>query len=753
MTLASELVGVDMAAVSSMRPFRTGPVLAEPGTGQIRGPGGARKLDPKVMDVLVRLAAAGGELVTRDALMAEVWGDTIVTDFALSRCIYQLRKNLAKAGRTDDPPIETLPKRGYRLCWPVTGADEKPAAKPRRFRPLLVISGAALLVLAASIVWLAWQPSLVGSARPAIAVMPFNDLGSGSDLGHFGDGVAASLLTELGHIPDLDVIAQSSSFQFRNQQASTEDIGAKLGVGYLVEGTVRDTGHSIAVTAALVDVKTGRQVWSQEYTGTADQPFGAQQDIAANIAGYLRLSLGDRHRHGGTTNFAAYQAYAKGLGSGDPEVAAVFFDEALAHDPEFALAMAAKANTIYVRLWQGKGSEQQAWDEARPLLEHALKISDELPLAHTLMAGFQIMLNNYPAAETELRRALQINPSDDYALVHLSRLMERTGRLHEAVTLAERNARLDPLNAFRHIQLANRRWSAGDHAGGKASFERALQLDPLNYAGWHDYALRLSNLEGPLAGFRLLARLQKNPEFRAQFTGPHPELAPSGVGLVALWLGFIGDFERERAMLDLQARLGGGSGLNRELGWSLLREGDLEGARRDASLALEGAPREEIANFLAADTALRSGEGFDELLVHYGQYWPGLFRQPPDLTGIPKMVSMGAALILRRQGDEQRAVQLLRLIQGPGEAPFAETAMALAQLGDKAAALDALEAHVAKGGFLAYLPGDPYWAPLSDEPRFRAIVQAETQKNAAERAAVDAMLKSGELILPGHIGP
>jgi len=733
------------------RSFRIGAVDVFPQTGSIGGPGGNRHLDPKVMEVLLRLVAADGEVVSRESLMTDVWHGTVVTDFALSRCIYQLRKNLRRVARSADTPIETLPKRGYRLRWTIAAVGEKKADPSRGARSMLAPFVLGTMVLAGSFLWSTWQSSGVSKPGVAVAVMPFRDLSPDGELVYFSDGVATSLQTELGHINGLSVTAHTSASHFKNSQASTNEIGTALGVGYLVEGSVQNEGDSVHVTAALVDAASGRQVWSEEFTGAADRPFTAQKDIAHEIAGYLELSLGDIRRYGGTTDFEAYQAYLKGLDSETPDVAALLFDEALAYDPQFALAMVAKANLIYRRLWEGERSEQQAWDKARPLLEGALSISDEIPMAHTLIGGFQLRLENLPVAEAELRRALEINPSDDYALTHLSRLMEWTGRIDEAVSLAQRNARLDPMNPFRHVQLANRLWTSGDIESGKAAFERAMDLDPLNYAAWRDYANRLGNTEGVLAAFRLVAGFQKNPEFRAQFLGPRPKLSPSGIFLFGLWFNFIDDYQRQHEMLDLQASIADNARLHRELAWVLSAEGDLEGARREAWEGLRGMPRESIVNHCVAYLALRTGSGYQEVLDQYRRYWPGLFTEPPDLASIPKMISIGAALIMRRQENEQRALALLNQIKEEGDAPFDETAMAQAHLGDITGALDSLEAFLASGGYFAHPPEDPFFAPLADEPRFKAMEAAKAKEAAEVREAVNVMLASGELILPGHI--
>jgi len=270
--------------------FRLGCVDVFPQTGIIDAPGGNRHLDPKVMKVLLRMVAADGEVVSRESLMADVWRGTVVTDFALSRCIYQLRKNLRRVAKSADSPIETLPKRGYRLRWSVAASGEKSAGPSRGIRSMLAPFVLGSLVLAGSFLWAVWQSSSVGHPGIAVAVMPFRDLSPDGELGYFSDGVATSLQTELGHINGLAVTAQTSASHFKNSQASIGEIGAALGVGYLVKGSVRNDNGPVNVTVALIDVGKGRQVWSEEFTGTADRPFTAQKDIAREIAGYLELS-------------------------------------------------------------------------------------------------------------------------------------------------------------------------------------------------------------------------------------------------------------------------------------------------------------------------------------------------------------------------------------------------------------------------------------------------------------------------------
>ena len=212
--------------------FLLGDVEVLPASGLIRGPRGTRKLDPKVMAVLLRLTAAEGDVVTREALMADVWGSVVVTDFALSRCVYQLRKNLSSISGTGESPVNTLPKRGYSLTWPVAPSPE--AKSGTRNGPSRWLAVAALVLGACGILlWQFWVPASSAGARPAIAVMPFQDLTADGSFGYFGDGIAQTLLAELGHVKELDVIARSSSFSLRAADMSPGEMAQALGVRYL----------------------------------------------------------------------------------------------------------------------------------------------------------------------------------------------------------------------------------------------------------------------------------------------------------------------------------------------------------------------------------------------------------------------------------------------------------------------------------------------------------------------------------------
>jgi len=593
-----------------------------------------------------------------------------------------------------------------------------------------------------------WQ-SIQASDRPGIAVLPFVDLSADSDLAYFGNGVAEALLIELGHITDLDVIARTSSFHFQGTETSLAEIAAALAVDYLVEGSVNREEETVHVVAKLIDAASGKQLWSGIFQGASNRAFSAQQDIAVSVAGYLEMSIGNPRQHGGTTNFAAYEAYLRAYDEDDDAVALLLLDEALAHDPEFASAMVAKAWVYWGLMWANREDRQEAWEMAEPLLRSALDISDELGEAYALLGGYQLTQQDYESAEVSLQRALEINPSNDFALGRFSQLYMRTGRPVEGIQLAERGVRVDPLNAEGHYLLANRKFSADDIDGAIKSFERAIQLSPNRKGIWFNYAFRVGHIKGGLFRFQLMERMQY------EVLKPDQPLTRSSkhIRSLGIWFEFIGDHVRARELLALAQGIADNSWIHLDLAGIALAERDFDTAWSETWLALEGDPKNSMSASWAGTIALVNGTGQEKVLAHYRRFWPGLFGDStdielirPNVEGIDPDLALTAALLLREEGDEVSAATILNTlstIAGP-ESLIPVTLLAVS--GDIEGALDALEAAVSAGAKI--LPGSLLLEHLGNEPRFKELLRPEEEEKARIRAEVNAMIERGGIILP-----
>jgi len=635
---------------------------------------------------------------------------------------------------------------------PPRGADESTDLSLRSFdygllAALGLVVGAIVFGLAerAGTERAEWQVPTAADDRPAIAVMPFIDLTADAAFAYFGDGLADSLLTQLGRMVDMDVIARTSSFHFRDTGAGISEIAETLGVQYLVEGSVTREEEKIHVSASLIDAQTGRQLWSGVFGGSSEAPFEAQQRIAEAVAGYLGISLGDPRKQGGTTSFEAYDAYLKAGEAESLELAILLLDEALAHDPGFAQALMARASILYYGLWRGVGSPEEAWREAGPFLERALAITDELPGAHALVGGYALFRDDLEAAEREFLRALEINPSFTPAYTELSRLYARTNRLREAVAMAERNVRLDPTDSIRHVQLANRLWTLGEIERASQSFERAIQIAPRNPFGWSDYAGRLGFGEGRFAeAFAVLGRMLQVPDVA---------VPPRILGFIGLFFSAIGDYERALRFFELRAELGGGFRVHQDLAALQYALGNLDEARVEARRALEGQERNQIGGAVLIKTALESGEDVEETVAWLTATWPGLLADPPELeAGAGGYLAVPAALLLRRAGDEAQASRLLDAVIASPTAEAPMPALALAHQGQVAAALERLDLSNGWSSLALEVAHSPVWVPLDGEPRFRAMLEERMKELERQRAEVEAMIRLGDLpleVIPG----
>ena len=289
---------------TALNSFRLGPFAVEPLAGAVTGPNGeAQHLEPKVMDVLVCLAAHAGEIVTRKQLLDTVWSGSAGSDEQLTRAIGELRR--AFHDSPGDPQyIETVPKRGYRLIGEVrlakpakanTGAPASGStAHPYRIRLVL----AAIAVLALALVYVAFNKTAIESAPDeldagdlSIAVLPFVNLSNDPDNEYFSDGLSEELLNLLARVPGLKVIGRTSSFSFKGKHADLREIGGTLGVKTVLEGSVLKSGSQVRITAQLVDVSDGTTIWSSQYDRTVTDIIAVQDDIAAAILDELKIHV------------------------------------------------------------------------------------------------------------------------------------------------------------------------------------------------------------------------------------------------------------------------------------------------------------------------------------------------------------------------------------------------------------------------------------------------------------------------------
>jgi TolB-like protein len=244
---------------------------------------------PKAIDTLHVLLERRGRVVEKAELMKLVWPDTVVEDVGLARNISILRKALGDEG-TESPYIETIPRRGYRFA----GAEAAAPAGPPRRRWLPFACFAAMVALAGVVYWQFYVPSRFLKRGPGIAglaVVPFESLTPELNASGFAQGFTDSLVANLSKLDAVQVVSPSTVRRHQWVGMSMGLMGRLLGLEVLVEGSVRKVGDSLRITARLVDVHTGKVIWSDTYDRPAADPGQAESEVAGEVAAQVSAHL------------------------------------------------------------------------------------------------------------------------------------------------------------------------------------------------------------------------------------------------------------------------------------------------------------------------------------------------------------------------------------------------------------------------------------------------------------------------------
>ncbi|MEO6119821.1 MAG: tetratricopeptide repeat protein, partial [Terriglobales bacterium] len=331
----------------------------------------------------------------------------------------------------------------------------------------------------------------------SIAVLPLASLSSDASDEFFADGVTEEILNALAQIPGLRVTGRSSAFSFKGRNEDLRAVGAKLNVGTILEGTLRRAGNRLRITAQLIDVASGYQLWSERYDRVMEDVFAVQDEIAHTIAGRLRLSLTANRKDSvaepPTRDLAAYELYLKGrsllyqrgLSIGK---AIECFREAVALDPDYAEAWAGLADGYTTSAYSGVKPATEVMPGALEAARRALELNPNLAEAHNALACATLLYElNFDLAEREFLRALELNPHYPQALAWygLFFLQWISGREEEGRQVLLRALQLDPLSAYTNTILAFSDFSSGRFSDGVEHGRKGVECDPHSYlAHW-----------------------------------------------------------------------------------------------------------------------------------------------------------------------------------------------------------------------------------------------------------------------------
>ena len=424
----------------------------------------------------------------------------------------------------------------------------------RRSRPR-VIGAAAGLAVAIVIVTLVLWPR----PRPvdALAVLPLTNYSHDPDQAFFADGMTDELTTTLGQIGALKVIAHTSVADYDPHRTPLRQLGRDLGVGAVVTGSVYRSGDHVRIVAQLVDVQTGQVRWSQSYDRPLRDVLALQNEVSRAIAEQVRaeLSPGDQARlaHAPSVNPEAYQAYLRGRAAWDAADSAGFvqsvkwFQRAIELDPGYAPAYAGLSDAY----WGLAGwvlDPNSVMPAGIVAARQAIALDDRLPEGHVALATAMMdYALDWPAAEREFHRALELNPNHAAAHRQYGWLLRYQGRAAEDSSEVAKSIALDPLSVFSQCQAGWPQYFARRYRESAEIFQRTIQLHPDQFVVYQGLGLALEQLgdhEGSIRALRRCVELLGGSENRAFLahalaTGGHPAEAKAIVANLERASGYV----------------------------------------------------------------------------------------------------------------------------------------------------------------------------------------------------------------------
>jgi TolB-like protein/Tfp pilus assembly protein PilF len=450
--------------VGPTMPFHLAEVRVDPARLRVIGPNGTFRLEPRVMDVLVTLAARAPEPVAREALIDLVWGGAAVTDGVLSRCISLLRDSLGD-DRAQPRFIETISKKGYRLLPPVAYVDE---AAPAREAAALV------------------RPAVATTA--SIAVLPFVNLAGDDADEHLADGLTELMIANLAGVASLRVIARTSSMVYKHARRRVRDIAAELGVDHVIEGSVRREGGRIQVVAQLIEARTEAHAWAHTYTRELRDLLTLLNEIARSVAKAVsahvmpaevarlarRVSIGE----------AALQHYLKGRffwaqrGPDSLRKASAEFAACARESPDFAPAHSGLADCEIVLAMYGVEWPLAAAARAREHHAHAFALDPESAEVQTALGAIRLFFDwDLDGAERAFVRALAGNPSYTNAHLAYGDLLMIRGEFDRGLALIREGVKLSPFDLGLNMNVGDFLIFARRYDDAVRQLEHTLAMD------------------------------------------------------------------------------------------------------------------------------------------------------------------------------------------------------------------------------------------------------------------------------------
>ena len=498
---------------------------------ELRKSGVRIKLQEQPFVILALLVERPGTIVTREELQKKLWpGDTFVDfDLSLNSAVKKLRQALNDD--SENPRfVETLYRRGYRFIFPIASTDSKGKVTAARVptsaksggvasdsggggsenltasrRRLKIASLVVVCVLAFLFILYVggWRKRLsLRSANPhiqSLAVLPLANLSHDSEQDYFSDGMTDELITELSKIGTLRVISRTSAMHYRGTSKTLPEIARELNVEAIVEGSVVRSGNQVRITAKLIDAPSERQLWAESYQRELKDVLALEGEVVRDIAQGIRVKISPREETRLTARRPvdpeAHEAYLKGRHywykfNAESEKSGHFFEDAIAKDPQYALAYVGLAN------YYTTSDALRSMPKAEAAAQKALALDSQLADAHTALAAVRLYFTwDWTTAERELKIALELNPNLAETHNVYAEYLQVMGQYEQAVAENIKAQRLDPLKPILNANLAFSLIAVKRYKEAIEAARKALEIDP-NFAMGHGAIISANELQG-----------------------------------------------------------------------------------------------------------------------------------------------------------------------------------------------------------------------------------------------------------------
>jgi adenylate cyclase len=435
-------------------------------------------LEPQVFDFLVYLVRNRDRVVTKDDLLTAIWGGRIVSESTLTSRINAVRKAVGDSGEAQRV-VRTIARKGLRFIAEVREARDagnEPGGEPiAAARPAPTAEPAAAL-----------------PDRPSVAVLPFTNMSGDVEQEYFADGIVEDIITALSRYPSLLVVARNSTFAYKGRAYDIRQVGRALGVGYVLEGSVRAAGGRIRVTAQLIEADTSNHLWADRYQRDLADVFAVQDEITESVVTAIApaITAAERQRalRRAPASLDAWSACQRGswhltlLDAENNAMAERFFRQAIALDPTLAAGylglsrtLNAAATTLYTR------DLQETQRECEALVRKAIGLDPTSAEAHSSLSWALLQIPDYEGALAEAEHALRLSPNLAGAHGTRGQALIFSGHVREGLVSLETAIRLDPGHptvSMRMFQIQVGLFFAKDYEASIEAAHRALRHNP-----------------------------------------------------------------------------------------------------------------------------------------------------------------------------------------------------------------------------------------------------------------------------------